>query len=1225
MSFKYCSVIATLVVFLGCAKPVRAPDAVPVASAGVVATGTIVSLDGSGSTDPNEPPRPLVYRWAFRTLPPGSKARLNDASIVNPSFLADVDGEYDVELVVSNGLLHSLPAVTTVTAGPCGASAPAVSAVAAAPAAPSTGQTVQLTATFSDADTGPSCALSQSHTLKWSMAALPAGSDARLNNEAAVNPSFLADKPGDYELRLVVTDSTGRASAPFSFTVTAAGCGAASPSVEKPVATPASPNVGQQVALTAAVVDADNEPSCDAKQTFTHQWAFVSLPPGSAATLNSATIENPSFTPDLAGSYVVRVRVTDSTGKATLSESTIITVSTCGGARPIVTGITPAPAAPNSGNVIQLAAAVSDADALAPCSEPQSYSYQWQFAALPAGSRAALNNAQASNPSFTADAPGDYVVRLTVTDQQGNVGPMKEATVAVSTCGSAVPVATVQAPPTGLPGEPVQLSAAVTDADSACAQLPAEQFTYAWWFDELPQGSQARLNDAAVKAPSFVPDVPGQYRLKVVVTDLAGHASAPATATVTISPCGANAPTVTLASVPAANIGQLIALQATASDADNDPACRTSADGGVVSAPLQTFRYAWAFESVPAGSQATLNNSQVSSPSFVGDVAGQYQLRVRVTDSTGRSVLSDALVVVVNPCGGSAPAVTSVAQSPTGSIPVGLGVALRPQVDDSDVTGCGQAPAFTYAWRFEELPAGSQASLAGATGRVPSFVPDVAGAYVLTVVVTDSTGLRSAPFAVTVNASACGTNPPSATVAVTPASAMLGAPVQMTANPSDADNSSACRPPLSGALQTFSYQWSFDEVPAGSTAAIGAATARAATFQPDVAGQYRLKLVVTDSTGRSSETLQAFVVSACGGNTPIVTGFSPASPISAALNQPLRVTGLFEDADNLADDGNASNGVECQAAQFLNGQLQTFTYQWRFKELPLGSQVQLNDATSLRPSFSPDVRGTYVLEFVVQDSTGRRSSPRELTVTGASCGDNDPSASPVNPPLANIGAAVQLNANASDPDNTAPTCNLGQTLRCSWWFDQLPAGSLAAFNDAGACNPSFVADQPSSVASPYRATVLVTDSTGRQSAARTVEVRTNGTCAGNAPVAAATCTNCNTADCRVLGFGSVTVQVDAEASGNSSCDPDNLASFPHCPASACATPLSPQQTVEYRWQLFSVPAGSTATLSPGPAARNPWFSANVAGDYVLRLMATDSTGRSSPVAVKTISVKPSCP
>ena len=87
---------------------VLAADA-PTADAGgdqTVATEDIVQLDGSGSSDPEDDD--LTFSWTL-SVPGGSGASLSDATIVDPTFVADVDGEYVATLVVNDGTSGSDP------------------------------------------------------------------------------------------------------------------------------------------------------------------------------------------------------------------------------------------------------------------------------------------------------------------------------------------------------------------------------------------------------------------------------------------------------------------------------------------------------------------------------------------------------------------------------------------------------------------------------------------------------------------------------------------------------------------------------------------------------------------------------------------------------------------------------------------------------------------------------------------------------------------------------------------------------------------------------------------------------------------------------------------------------------------------------------------------------------------------------------------------------------
>ena len=75
--------------------------------------GQVVQLDGSGSSDPNGDS--LTFRWALTTRPAGSQATLTNATLVNPTFVADVLGTYVAQLIVNDGSLDSLPATVTNT------------------------------------------------------------------------------------------------------------------------------------------------------------------------------------------------------------------------------------------------------------------------------------------------------------------------------------------------------------------------------------------------------------------------------------------------------------------------------------------------------------------------------------------------------------------------------------------------------------------------------------------------------------------------------------------------------------------------------------------------------------------------------------------------------------------------------------------------------------------------------------------------------------------------------------------------------------------------------------------------------------------------------------------------------------------------------------------------------------------------------------------------------
>jgi PKD repeat protein len=585
----------------------------------------------------------LSYAWSFLSRPPASLATLSDPGARDPSFVPDVAGQYVARVVASSSSgLSTAPVDVTIEVADCGGARPAATATAT-PAAPGIDDVVQLTAVVTDADTAPGCAAhAASFELAWSFVELPAGSAARLNDASIRNPSFVADVAGRYVVRVVATDPTGRRSDAFEVSVDAAACGGALPVVVAS-ATPAAPRIGQPAQLDAVTTDADTAAACAAHAAaFSHRWTLVELPAGSAARLNDATARNPSFTPDIAGRYVARVVATDPTGRASAPSDVTITAATCGGNAPAISAITTEPAAASAvGQRVRLSPTFSDAD-VACGGHAAAFTFAWRFEELPRGSLAALNDPSGIRPSFTPDLSGTYRVALTLTDPTGRTATAVSAIV-IGACGTNAPRATVAASAMSVrAGSGVSLRGTVTDADTVAPCALADSHTLRWRLAEVPAGSAATLSDPAADAPAFIADVPGAYVVSLIATDAAGHASTPATTTITANTCGTNAPValaqkttpgaiaacgggvpITLTgSVP----GTIVQLDAAlSSDADNTAACGLS----------QTLLYDWTLLVAPAGSTAALSTRDARTPWLALDRSGEYRVRLQVEDSTG--------------------------------------------------------------------------------------------------------------------------------------------------------------------------------------------------------------------------------------------------------------------------------------------------------------------------------------------------------------------------------------------------------------------------------------------------------------------------------------------------------------------------------------------------------------------------------------------------------------
>ena len=100
------------------------PNVGPNADAGEdqnVEVDELVTLDGSGSDDPDSGPGPLTYLWTFLSVPPEST--LTDGDITNPTsvdptFTPDAEGTFEVNLEVSDSDLTDDDQVNIIAAFP---------------------------------------------------------------------------------------------------------------------------------------------------------------------------------------------------------------------------------------------------------------------------------------------------------------------------------------------------------------------------------------------------------------------------------------------------------------------------------------------------------------------------------------------------------------------------------------------------------------------------------------------------------------------------------------------------------------------------------------------------------------------------------------------------------------------------------------------------------------------------------------------------------------------------------------------------------------------------------------------------------------------------------------------------------------------------------------------------------------------------------------------------
>ncbi len=265
----------------------------PTANAGAdqsVQTGSVVTLDGSGSSDPDG--NNLSYAWRQTN---GTAVALQNSQSVSPAFTATAAGTFEFELVVNDGLVSSTPDRIWVT----------VLKQNTAPVADAgydvdiyAGEQVVLDGTGSYDPDGD--AISYSWTQN-------SGASVVLSGAQTAHPTFTPTASGVLGFTLKVSD--GQAATQDTVLVT----------VDSINGVPVAEAGQDQTVQAGAVVTLDGRLSSDPDgDSVSYIWSQVS---GTRVSLNNSNTATPSFAPTVEGVYVFELKVYD--GKDTSSPDTV--------------------------------------------------------------------------------------------------------------------------------------------------------------------------------------------------------------------------------------------------------------------------------------------------------------------------------------------------------------------------------------------------------------------------------------------------------------------------------------------------------------------------------------------------------------------------------------------------------------------------------------------------------------------------------------------------------------------------------------------------------------------------------------------------------------------------------------------------------------------------------------------------------------------------------------
>ena len=758
---------------------VNAANLPPTANAGpgrnlTLPTNTI-SLTGSGTdTDGTI----TGYLWEKVSGPAATLTNANTATLTVTNIL---QGTYVFKLTVTDNNNAKASAQVSVIVFPA-----AINQAPIASAGPDATLTLPTNSiSLSGTATDPDGTIS---TLLWEKVSGPAVTMAGESTNV-LNLTNLLE--GDYVFRFTATDDkNASASDQVSVRVTA---------VNQPPTVSAGPDQvltlpTDNTKLTAVANDGDGTIS-------SYQWAKTS---GGAVTIGPDTNQELNISALVPGTYIFRITVTDNDG-ATASDNIKVTVQTPANVNPTA----------NAGRNLTITLPTSSVNLNGSGSDNDGAiaAFQWtQYS----GNSATLSNANTATLTASSLTAGNYVFRLTVTDNSGGVG-FDDVLVTVN------PAAVNQRPDASagpdialtLPNNSTNLIGSGTDPNGSVV-------SYRW---TKASGPVATIGNQNVSVLSLRDLVEGLYVFQLTVSDNDGATDTDAVR-ITVLPGTVN-------QTPSISVDRNVTIglpinSTTLIASASDP------DGTIVS-------YLWTQTSGPA---ATVVGETSETLSLNDLVEGTFVFRVTVIDNGDAEAFADVTVNVI-PADSNHPPKVVAGEDKTVFLPTNT-IILSGSASDTDGSIAG------YSW---SKMSGPPLTMQNSTSPTVTLNNLVSGSYVLRLAATDNDGetafdeVTVTVFAGPVNQSPIANAGPNQTiVAPNNTTALSGSGF-------DPDGSIA------------SYNWSQLSGPASTLENANSPTLLVNNL---VVGSFIYQLTVTDDLGATgSSTVQISVVAEGINQTPV--------------------------------------------------------------------------------------------------------------------------------------------------------------------------------------------------------------------------------------------------------------------------------------------------------------------------------------------------------------------
>ena len=643
--------------------------------------------------------------------------------------------------------------------------------------------------------------------------------------------------------------------------------------------------------------------------------------------------------------------------------------------------------------------------------------------------------------------------------------------------------------------------------------------------------------------------------------------------------------------LPIANAGQSIMLQRGATAVLNG--------SGSYDPEGAQLTYRWSIVSVPSGSSSQLSDETSPFPSIYLDAVGRYEVQLVVNNGSDDSQPS---TVVISDTDSLPIANAGPDRRAKGSEPIMLDGSLS---SDSD------GDRLTYKWSIVSAPTGSTALLAKSDTPFAVLAPDVAGDYEIQLVVNDG---NNDSLADTVLISE--QNVPPVANAGPSQTYQVGSNILFNGSrSSDADG------------DALTYKWGIVSAPTNSKASLVDATTAQPSITPDISGDYIISLVVNDGLSDSAVS------------TTILHRSNQVPVANAGRNLSSRVGQLVH------LDGTAST----------DGDGDSIEPRWSIVSKPKSSLAKLGDVHTFHPQLTPDVVGDYVVQLMVYDGQ-YLSAASTVTVSTSNL-----------PPVANAGVSqIATTGQLIHLDGSNSTDPEGGNLSYQWSVVAIPSGSVATLSDTAVVSPSFTPDTAGDFIfqlvvsdgslSSAPATVIVTDrdlppiarAGNDQSVATSVTATLDGSSSSdpelqplsyqwvllsspsgsgtviiNATHPIATLTPDRTGDyvaqltvTDIAGQTARDVVVIRDPASNTLPVANAGKDFQvdlgtNVVLDGSGSMDADGDALVYSWAILSRPTGSLAKLN-NSASRNPDFTPDIEGDFVIQLVVSDGKSTSLP-------------